>query len=45
MILQELPDGSLKNMHVAHYPELTLLFADIKFPEDQNPEEVNSGQT
>jgi uncharacterized protein YcbX len=37
MVLQELPDGSLKNMHIAHYPELALLFADIKFPEDQDP--------
>jgi uncharacterized protein YcbX len=37
MILQESPDGSLKNMHIAHYPELALLFADIRFPEDQDP--------
>jgi len=25
MLLQRLPDGSLKNMHVAHYPELVLM--------------------
>lgn len=40
MILQVQPDGSLKNMHVAYFPELTLLFAEINFPKDDNVEEA-----
>lgn len=36
MILQVQPDGSLKNMHIAEYTELSLLFTDIKFPQDQD---------
>ncbi|KAG9848066.1 MOSC domain-containing protein, partial [Aureobasidium melanogenum] len=36
MILQVQPDGSLKNMHIAEYPELSLLFADIRFAQDQD---------
>ncbi|CAD0083368.1 unnamed protein product [Aureobasidium vineae] len=36
MILQVQPDGSLKNMLIAHYTELALLFAEINFPEDHD---------
>lgn len=34
MLLQQQSDGTLKNMHVAHYSELVLLFASISFPSD-----------
>lgn len=34
MLLQKAADGTLKNMHVAHYPELVLLFASITFSQD-----------
>ncbi|KAH0351249.1 MOSC domain-containing protein, partial [Aureobasidium melanogenum] len=36
MILNVQPDGSLKNMHIAEYTELSLLFADIRFSQDQD---------
>ncbi|GAB7357803.1 hypothetical protein MBLNU459_g0618t1 [Dothideomycetes sp. NU459] len=39
MLLQIQPDGSLKNMHVAHFTELVLLFASIQFqPGSDDPE-------
>ncbi|KAL1310837.1 hypothetical protein AAFC00_001073 [Neodothiora populina] len=31
MILHRQPDGSLKNMHVAHYPDLVLFFPTIDY--------------
>ncbi|KAH0371104.1 MOSC domain-containing protein, partial [Aureobasidium melanogenum] len=36
MILKVQPDGSLKNMHIAEYTELSLLFTNIEFPQDQD---------
>lgn len=36
MLLQRMPDGTLKNMHVAHYSELVLLFASITFPSNSS---------
>lgn len=36
MILQVLEDGSLKNMHVAYFPEMVLFYTDITIPEDDN---------
>ncbi|KAI5193699.1 MOSC domain-containing protein [Aureobasidium subglaciale] len=41
MILQVQSDGSLKNMHIAYFPELALIFADIKFAQDQSPENAS----
>lgn len=32
MVLHRQPDGTLKNMHIAHYPDLALMFSSIEFP-------------
>lgn len=34
MVLHRQPDGSLKNMHVAYYPDLVLMFASINHEND-----------